>query len=278
VNAGKLSERMLKLQYDYFTAYADFYGQNPAAAQAIAEKYKDYPVDRWKNLFAEVSSQADEIAGKAPAAGGVVDKLSRDQQQAALAAAQPTFDLRVEDKKIILNYKNLPQVRVNYYLMDIELMFSENPFLQEYGGQFAMIMPNETAVLQLDPAKASLTVPLPDKFLSQNVMVEIVGAGQTKSHAYYANSLGVQMAENYGQLTVTSEKTGKPLPEAYVKVYVRQGDGRTRFYKDGYTDLRGKFDYASLSTNELDNASEFSLLILTDTDGATVRTATPPKR
>ena len=73
VNAANLSERMLKLQYDYFTAYADFYRQNPAAAQAIADKYKDYPVDRWRNLFAEVSSQADEIEGKAPRRG-IVDK------------------------------------------------------------------------------------------------------------------------------------------------------------------------------------------------------------
>jgi len=109
-------------------------------------------------------------------------------------------------------------------------------------------------------------------------MVEITGAGQTRSQAYYANSLGIQVAENYGTLTVTSDKTGKALPKAYVKVYARMDDGRVRFYKDGYTDLRGKFEYASLSTDELDHVQTFSLLILTDNEGAVVKTAQPPKR
>ena len=37
-----------------------------------------------------------------------------------------------------------------------------------------------------------------------------------------------------------------------MKVYARMKDGNVRFYKDGYTDLRGCFDYTSLNTNELD--------------------------
>jgi hypothetical protein len=55
-------------------------------------------------------------------------------------------------------------------------------------------------------------------------------------------------------------------------------DGRVRFYKDGYTDLRGRFDYASLNTNELDFVQKFSLLVLNDELGAVVREANPPKR
>ena len=55
-------------------------------------------------------------------------------------------------------------------------------------------------------------------------------------------------------------------------------DGSVRFYKDGYTDLRGRFDYTSLNTNELDAVERFSLLILSDEHGAVVREASPPKR
>jgi len=64
----------------------------------------------------------------------------------------------------------------------------------------------------------------------------------------------------------------------YVKVYARLKDGQVRFYKDGYTDLRGRFDYASLNTNELENVAKFSLLVLSETDGAAVREANPPKQ
>ena len=55
-------------------------------------------------------------------------------------------------------------------------------------------------------------------------------------------------------------------------------DGKVKFYKDGYTDLRGRFDYTSLSTNELDFVKKFSLLVLSEKFGAVVQEAAPPKR
>jgi hypothetical protein len=55
-------------------------------------------------------------------------------------------------------------------------------------------------------------------------------------------------------------------------------DGSIRFYKDGYTDLRGRFDYSSLNTNELDSVRRFSVLILSKDHGAIVREAAPPKQ
>ncbi len=46
--------------------------------------------------------------------------------------------------------------------------------------------------------------------------------------------------------------TGQPLAKVYVKVYAQMQDNRVEFYKDGYTDLRGRFASTSLSTNQLD--------------------------
>ena len=63
-----------------------------------------------------------------------------------------------------------------------------------------------------------------------------------------------------------------------MKVYAKNKDGSIAFYKDGYTDLRGKLDYASLSTNEIDNVQKFSILVLSESDGAMVREAAPPKQ
>jgi hypothetical protein len=60
--------------------------------------------------------------------------------------------------------------------------------------------------------------------------------------------------------------------------YARMKDGSTNFYKDGYTDLRGRFDYTSLSTSELDSVERFSILVLSDANGATVKEAAPPKQ
>ena len=89
------------------------------------------------------------------------------------------------------------------------------------------------------------------------MLVEIVGAGQTQSQAYYSNALKVKVVENYGQLWVTHDKDCAPLPKVYVKVYARMKNGEVKYYKDGYTDLRGCFDYTSLNTNELDFVDKF---------------------
>ena len=121
-------------------------------------------------------------------------------------------------------------------------------------------------------------VELPNDLHNKNVLVEITGGGQTKTQAYYSNSLAVQLIENYGQLKVTHAQTNKPIAKAYVKVYAQRPDGSSRFYKDGYTDLRGRFDYSSLNTNDLDAVTKFSVLVMSDEHGAIVKEANPPKQ
>src|SRR5262249_47042892 len=128
------------------------------------------------------------------------------------------------------------------------------------------------------PAGGALAIDLPKEFHSSNVMVEILAGGVKRSRAYYANSLAVQFVENYGQGRGLNQETSKPNPKADGKVYAKNKDGTGAFYKDGYTDLGGKLDYASLSTNEIDNVQKFSILVLSEKDGALVREAMPPKQ
>lgn len=270
VNTERLTSR---LQYDYFAAYLDFFLDQPKLAPALATKYAAFPVDRWRNAFASINTQLGEIAGQETK---VVDPEDRSQQQAQLASTSPAFDFRVESKRIHLDYQNVKEVTIRYYPMDVELLFSRNPFVQQFSGQFSYIRPNrvETHVLAADQKTA--TLPLPEPYHNANVLVEIQAAGLTKSQAYYSHSLNLQLTENYGQLKVTAE--GKPIAKAYVKVYAQRGDGSVRFYKDGYTDLRGRFDYTSLNTSDQDVVQRFSLLVMTDGNGAIVREAAPPKR
>jgi hypothetical protein len=55
-------------------------------------------------------------------------------------------------------------------------------------------------------------------------------------------------------------------------------NGQVKYYKDGYTDLRGRFDYTSLSTNDLPAVRRFAILVMNKTRGAVVREIAPPKR
>jgi len=115
------------LQYDYFDAYISMYLGDVGEAREIADRYADHPVDRWRNAFAAVASQLDEITG---ADVQVVDEEQRGEVQTKLAASEPSFEFDVESKRIAVDYQNLESVDVRYYLMDIELLFSTNPFVQ----------------------------------------------------------------------------------------------------------------------------------------------------
>ncbi len=121
-----------------------------------------------------------------------------------------------------------------------------------------------------------LSIPIPESLSDKNVLVEITAKGKTQSVAVLANAMSVVLNENYGQLTVTDAVHGKPLSKVYVKTYVRLADGGVKFHKDGYTDLRGKFDYASVSTPERSGIARFAILLLSETQGAMIREAAPP--
>jgi hypothetical protein len=264
-----------RLQCDYLEAYLALCKGDIETARGLAQKHAGEGVDRWRDRFALIRKLLDEIAG---GAAGVTDTESRDPAQAALAATEPVLELQVEAGRIRLDTRNLTSCTLNFYPMDIELLFSRSPFLQEGAAQFSHIRPVLSRTVAVPAGQNGATVDVPPEFAGRNVMVEALAGGVRKAQAYYANTLKVQMIESYGQLVVTQAATGKPVAGAYVKVYMRRAGGGVAFLKDGYTDLRGRFDTVSLNTGELDAAERLAVLVLSDEFGAVVREAAPPKR
>jgi hypothetical protein len=43
-----------------------------------------------------------------------------------------------------------------------------------------------------------------------------------------------------------------------------KSDSNPVFYRDGYTDLRGRFDYALSSSSDINNIDKFSILICSE--------------
>ncbi len=263
----------MAIQHDYMAAYMAFYREDPKTARKIASKYKSYPAERWRNLFGEVLAQCDEIDGKGTS---VTDSEDRTQQQTQLAATEPRIELEVEGGGLKVTHANLESCTVNYYPMDIELLFSNKPFVQDVGDKFTVVKPHHSDTVKLKGEATDIA--LPKELKDRNLMIEVTAAGISRMKAYYPNALTVDIAENYGQLRVADKKNGRALSKVYVKVYARTGDGSATFFKDGYTDLRGRFDYTSLNTDEIDSVGRFAILIMSDTHGAMVREAAPPKR
>jgi hypothetical protein len=281
-----------RLQYDYFDAYLDFYRGRYDRAAKIADQYVTYEVPRWRDLFAQIRLQVGQhvamVNGTEPptsdsTASDVTDPVqrmllnARQSQQATLASDAPALDLKLVEGQLILAHQNVKQIEVRYYLMDIELLFSRNPFVQQDGGALVAIQPNRKDQIEIAEQRGNRSLDIPKELANRNLLVEVTSGAITQSQVIYANSMNVTVVDSFGRLQVTSG-AGQPVDKAYVKVYARNQDGQVRFYKDGYTDLRGQFDYASLSTNDLDSVQKFAILVLHPERGALIREAAPPKK
>ena len=274
VKADKLNGQ---IQYDYCDAYLDFYREDPAGAAKKASKWTKYPVDHWRKRFQEILSQVDQINEGAVQA---TDEDDADQQQTELAAKSESIDLEVVGGQAKLTFQNVKQAKLNFYEMDIEQLFSRSPFAQNDLEGFSLIRPNMTTNLKLRASKKGQGVrklTIPDSLQNKNVLIEVVAGDQTRAKPLFTNSLSIGMFENYGQVQVRVEKTGLPLAKAYVKVYARSANGVERFHKDGYTDLRGRFDYVSQSNRANDGIVEYSILIMSEENGSVIRQAKPPR-
>jgi len=268
------------LQYDYLTAYLDFFNPaGPKVAGAIAKKYLAHPVVKKRKLFEEIDLQLKEAAGVLIEEKKAAIDDSRERKLANLASTDPTLDFSIEGTRIEINYANLTKVTANYFVMDIELLFSSKPFIKDNDNDFLFVSPNFSQVIDLPAGKTTHVVDIPEKYRNANVYVELIGpgGGLSKCKTCYSHSLSVQVIENYGQVKVTTKNTAKPVPMTYVKVFSKHKDtGVHSFYKDGYTDRRGRFDYASLSTSKLPDVGKFSILIMSDASGSCVREANKP--
>ena len=270
VDAAQVTDRM---QHAYLAAYAACLAGDVAAARAAIGSWIDHPVDRWRDRFGAMRAMLDEVDDGTAV---VTDASNREQLQARAAARQPTFELALSSDGIVVSSQHVTALELRFFEMDVELLFSRQPFVQSDVSRFSFIEPGERLPVTDPPPEAR--VPWPASMRAKNVVVEAVGAGQRKAKVHYANDLALTVAGHLGQVRAVRGSDRQPLARAYVKVYARKRGGTVAFYKDGYTDLRGWFDYASLSTTDLDTVERFALLVASDTAGATIIEAAPPQR
>jgi hypothetical protein len=262
-----------RLQHDYLAAYAACLTGDLRRARELGSRWREHPVDRWRHRFGALVAMLDEVEGASPT---IVDPRSREQQHAELAAKQPTFDIAVDRDGIVVRSQHIAALELRFFEMDVELLFSRQPFVQSDVSRFSFIEPGHREGLE-HPAP-ELRVPWPAALRGKNVVVEAVGAGQRKAKVHYANDLATNLSNQVGQVRVSRASDHASLPATYVKVYARKQGGAVAFYKDGYTDLRGWFDYATLSTTDLDQVERFAILVCSDQAGAAILEASPPTR
>lgn len=122
-------------------------------------------------------------------------------------------------------------------------------------------------------------VNIPDALLGKNLVIEISDSNALKKmKTYFPTTLKLRMYENLGEIKVV-DLDSKPLPMSYVKVYGRKSASSTAtFFKDGYTDLRGRFNYAEFS-GSADAASiqTFAIFVISECNGSLIKEARNPR-
>jgi hypothetical protein len=117
---------------------------------------------------------------------------------------------------------------------------------------------------------------LPEEYLSKNFLVEVVSTNLRCFETYFTSSLKTHISEEVGMVKVSNNKN-EVLSQVYVKVFAKYKNQQVKFYKDGYSDLKGKFDYLNLNINQLNEIEQFSILFIHEEFGSTIQVCNPPK-
>lgn len=288
-----------KLQYSYLAAYLALHRGDYETAEKIAAAERLHPVPRWRARFETLASQLSshrqwmsdpqKIAGNAGQANPAVRSddsdlalMDRDQRGAESAALEPSVEVKIDGRSLEIVHRNATSAVLNLYAVDPELLFSKTPFVRDDLAKMAIVNATRTERIELTGTANGAGVRgatryLLDEDLSrQTLMVEVIAGPARSTALYYGGNLAAYVSEGFGQVQVTDASTGTPVETAYVKVYARHNGGEVRFYKDGYTDLRGRFDFASISNGDLSTVERFSILVIDPKRGATIKESRRP--
>ncbi|OMJ83080.1 hypothetical protein SteCoe_16060 [Stentor coeruleus] len=248
----KIKPGPMQIQYDYLTCYLD-----PENSEELANLYKDYPVSTWRKLFNDVTN--------------IIKELECEDIPTPLNL-EPSLNFEIKNNILEMVYENVDSCIVRIYEIDLEVLFSKNPFLFQDTQSFGYVKANEEIVMKLTGKNSSFDM---EKYSGKNLLVEVDYKTYTVSKSHFSNLFVINCIERFGVIKVM-DQCRNPKPAVYVKAFVKRKDGKVEFYKDGYTDVRGKFDYVSLNTDSLESIEKFSLLVVDDELGALIHEANAP--
>mmetsp|Transcript_37747 Transcript_37747/g.79870 ORF Transcript_37747/g.79870 Transcript_37747/m.79870 type:complete len:842 (-) Transcript_37747:138-2663(-) len=266
-----------RMQRDYMAAYFDFFDPTSSldVARKVAKEWSQCGHLKWRERFADLITALKEVdAGGAAAQSSSASSAAPASQAIGDVGESLHVDLDESSSPgLKIRSTGLKGITVKLYTVDLEMLFSRTPFIEPESlrSEFSFVKP----VFQTDLPGSTTTWSLPAEHKASDLAVEVVGASIRVFRMHYASQLNVAVAERQGWLTVTNS-AGRFLPGIYVKVFGRWNSREEKFFKDGYTDLRGRFEYASLSGTSTADIQKFGVLVLSEQAGGLVLEAAPP--
>jgi len=121
------------LQYEYFAAYLDFYmgAPNFVLARQISEKYSKYPIAFWRNLFLQVSRKLEMYDKALPEEIAKKEEVVVEHEKDDYKRMEESLSATISNQHVIIDHENIKQIEVKIFKIDLEVMFSKNPFVQQ---------------------------------------------------------------------------------------------------------------------------------------------------
>ncbi|KAF1326306.1 hypothetical protein FI667_g8544, partial [Globisporangium splendens] len=298
----------------YLDLFRDQDDHNFAVARRNVAKYKKHPHAWWRERFvrldefvAEYDAFEDHKVNQAVHESLQISgsAFANEREVADLPPAplesrtlQVKLDAVVSDGKIHVSSRHLGECEISFYPIDVEFMFSTKPF-----DTFSNSSTSTSSVLLVQPrhrmsVKLALTpsgnspaqteVSIPQELQGQQMMVRVREATESREiesaaapidvvRLCFNSSLQVDVMKQSGMLQVFHK--GFPVSRCCVKVYAKvssSSSAAAQFYKDGYTDLLGKFDYVGINGELVARVERFSILTSHPKFGASVHQSDPP--
>ena len=300
------NNKSYRIQYDYIYAYLDFTFGYPdfKIAKSLCNYYKDFPIIHWKKKFQEIEEELliYEMKDKNFISMDIVEEDNKDIKYMIkdLKQKEPklSFNIDSTNGKIKLLYKNINEININFYFIDLEFIFTREPKISEIINksiennndnknrdyikeQFSFVKPNYSEKIELPVSNNSnglnsTIYEIPKIYQKKNFLIDVNYESIKLLDLYLNSNLNVIITESIGEIKVLEENL-KPLCKAYVKVYIKLESNNIEFYKDGYTDLNGNFNYLILNTEQLKNAKKFYIFVSEEVHGDTLKECFPPK-
>lgn len=305
------------IQRDYIASYLDFYNEEYLiqhknkklkVARERAIKYNNYPITNWNNNFSEIIhsiNSIDDNKDKLNVNNNNNDNLKNIENLECktlkvdnIIENTPSLSMKIKDETIHIDYRNLSQCKICYYPIDFEMQFSVHPFIlseskdeNNSNSNITYTMPKDTDLIELPDNKFSIDIPINKNYIHQHSIIEVQGGHDyfiRNRCIYQPSKLLIQINENHGILHVLKQNldnkdneeksTFISAPGVYIKVYSKNKMGKVSFWKDGYTDLLGRFNYVTVSSNnDILDIEKFSILILYNNNMGEIKEVNPPK-
>jgi len=263
----------------------------------IARKYCDkhwaHSVITWRNKFVDMANQLAEYDGELEEIikqnnTTEINHNTKEGDEAnfnnpiiKLDEKDYKFETEINQSSIQFIIKGVVSAKVEFFFIDLEILFSRSPFIKTNFDDFIYVNPNFTQTIHFsdlnDYKKAyAKSLRIAEEIKNKNMVLKLTNnLGNYNTLIYYNKKFIVNINEEEGMIKViNSDKI--PMPKVYVKCFAKV-ETNVIFFIDGYTDLRGSFNYLDVKETEYTKITKFSILVVSEMFGSRIQECDPPK-